>query len=312
MSAPDVPTAPRFSVVIPAFNCERYIRESLESVLQQSYPPLEIIVVDDGSTDNTAGIVQRLMAGSAIVYVRQHNQGPARARNHGVEVSRGDWIAFLDADDIWHSGKLAAHCEYISAYPEIFFFWSDMNYIDERGGPRKPKHWGDPFAQLIFNRPICPLPSSVVMRKEIFGWIDGFDNRLHCYEDLEFFVRVVARFPGKILPQELFAYRCHDDQLHSRLRLASENWPLVHESLVKLCRSDQKRHTALRRRSASLYSGFGRYFLRSGDLARARYFFRQSFAQKAFYWKNLRRWGSSYLPGIRHLYRKAKQHAVRV
>jgi glycosyltransferase involved in cell wall biosynthesis len=312
MSAPDVPTGPRFSVIVPAFNCGRYIGESLESILKQSYPAVEIIVVDDGSTDNTAHIVQQLTARYPILYIRQHNQGPAVARNRGVDVAKGDWVAFLDADDIWHPAKLATHCKYIDAYPEVFFFWSDMNYIDERGQPRKPKNWGDPFAQIIFNRPICPLPSSVVMRKEIFTLTTGFNTRLRCYEDLEFFVRVVTTFPSKILPRELFAYRCHDDQLHSRMQSASENWPIVNETLAKFCCNDRKKRAALNRRSASLYSGFGRHFLRSGDLARARYFFRQSFAQKAFYWKNLRRWASSYLPGIRHLYRKANNHAVRV
>lgn len=312
MSASDAPGGPCFSVVVPAFNCERYVRESLHSALRQSYPPLEIIVVDDGSTDSTAEVVAQMSGPCPIVYVRQENQGPAAARNRGVAIAKGEWIAFLDADDVWDPAKLALHREYIAAYPEIFFFWSDMNYIDERGAPRKRKNWGDPFAERIFNRPICPLPSSVVMRKEIFSRMGGFDSRLHCYEDLEFFARVISGFPGKILPRELLAYRCHDDQLHSRLRTASENWPIVHSSLATLCGNDRKKRAALRRRSASLYSGFGRYFLRSGDLAQARHFFRQSFGQKCFYWKNLRRWGSSYVPGIRLLYGRAKHGAVRV
>ena len=305
-------TDPRFSVVVPVFNCERYIREALESVLGQDYPPVEVIVVDDGSIDNTAQIVQQFADRYLISYVRQDNQGPSAARNRGVSLAQGDWIAFLDADDVWYQGKLAAHREYINAYPDVDFFWSDMSYIDEHGHPRKPKTWGDPFAQIVFNRPVCPLPSSVVMKKDIFARTAGFNTLLRCYEDLEFFYRVVTIFPSKLLPRELFAYRCYDKQLPSRIQYTTESWPIVNESLANICRNDPIIEAALKRRSASLYSGIGRHLLRSGNLERARFYFRQSFAQRPFYWRNLRRWGLSYLPGIRHLYCKANNHAVRV
>lgn len=306
------PSDPRFSVIIPVFNGERFIREALDSLLNQSYAPVEIIVVDDGSTDNTAQIVRQFASRCPLSYHRQANQGPSAARNRGVALAHGDWIAFLDADDVWYPAKLATHCDYIREYPDVVFFWSDMSYIDEHGRPRKPKQWRDPFAQIIFNRPVCPLPSSVVMRKDIFAQALGFNTLLRCYEDLEFFFRVVTTFPSKILPRELLAYRCHDQQTHSSMRCVIESWPMVNESLSKACRADPAKEAALNRRSASLYSAVGGHFLRSGNFEQARHWFRRSFDRRPFYWKNLRRWGLSYFPGARNIYRRAKRHAIRV
>ena len=93
------------SCIVPVYNGERYLREALDSILAQTYRPLEIIVADDGSADGTAGVVATF--GDQVRYVRQHNQGPSSARNLGIRVPTGDFIAFLDADDLWHPEKLA-------------------------------------------------------------------------------------------------------------------------------------------------------------------------------------------------------------
>lgn len=98
-STPGPVETPTFSVVIPAFNRGNVLRDALDSVLAQTWPPLEVIVVDDGSTDDTAAAVTRYAG--RITYVRQSNAGPAAARNHGIEIARGQYIAFLDSDDAW-------------------------------------------------------------------------------------------------------------------------------------------------------------------------------------------------------------------
>ena len=97
-------TSPLVSVVIPTFNRAATIVRAVESVLQQTYRPLELIVVDDGSTDGTSEVLQAY--GKAVVYVRQDNAGPAAARNRGIRESQGDMVAFLDSDDVWLAAKL--------------------------------------------------------------------------------------------------------------------------------------------------------------------------------------------------------------
>src|SRR5262245_10328005 len=107
------------SCIVPVFNGERYLRESLDSILAQTYSPLEIIVVDDGSQDSTPEVVASY--GSQILYFRQENAGPAVARNRGLELSQGEFIAFIDADDYWHQEKLMCQMSLLEARPEVGF-----------------------------------------------------------------------------------------------------------------------------------------------------------------------------------------------
>src|SRR2546425_8625651 len=105
------------SCIVPVFNGEHYLREALESILQQTYRPLEIIVIDDGSTDNSAVVVASY--GEQIIYLRQVNSGPAAARNRGLQEARGEFIAFLDQDDLWHPEKLARQMARFKTQPEL-------------------------------------------------------------------------------------------------------------------------------------------------------------------------------------------------
>jgi glycosyltransferase involved in cell wall biosynthesis len=303
---------PRFSVVIPVYNCARYVGETIQSVIDQRRPALEIIVVDDGSSDETAAVVQRYSDRVSLVYVYQQNQGPSAARNRGVALARGDWIAFLDADDLWRPDKLETLRRHIRDYPTVGFFWSDMAYIDENGSPREPAKWRNPLAEIIFDRPFGPPPSSVVMRKDVFNRTAGFNTLLRRYEDLEYFSRVAQAFPIRFIPRELLAYRKYDKEpRYLRMRGSVENWSIVNEGLSQLWRHDPAKRAVLTRHSASRYSAIGRHYLRSGNLERARYCFRQSFAERRFDLKNLRRWALSYLPVLRNFYCRAKERAVR-
>ena len=303
---------PQFSVVIPVYNGERFIGAAIESVLAQTYKALEIIVIDDGSSDNSRNIVQRYSERICISYVRQENKGPSASRNHGASLARGDWLAFLDADDLWYPNKLQTQRDCIAEHPDAVLFWCDMSNIDEAGLARRDSRGRDPLAQIVFNRPVCPLPSAVVMRKSTFALTSGFNTMLRCYEDVEYFFRLASAFPVMYIPEKLYAYRKYDKQPdYLRMRGLVENWSVVNAVLVMLCHDDPARLAALSRQSAAIYSGAGRHLLRAGNLSRARYCFRQSFAQRPLYGKNLRRWALSYLPGLRAIYRRAKKHAVR-
>lgn len=118
--------APRFSVIIPAYNSETTLARAIDSVLAQSYPAQEIIVVDDGSTDGTASVAARY--GDKLRYMRQSNAGVSSARNHGARIAKGDWLAFLDADDWYYRDRLRLHAEWIDEDATLDFLTGDYEY----------------------------------------------------------------------------------------------------------------------------------------------------------------------------------------
>lgn len=122
---------PRFSVIIPAYNSETSLARAIDSVLAQSYPAQEIIVVDDGSTDATAAVAARY--GDQLRYLRQDNAGVSSARNHGARIAQGDWLAFLDADDYYYRDRLRLHAEWIDEDATLDFLTGDYEYRDEAG-----------------------------------------------------------------------------------------------------------------------------------------------------------------------------------
>jgi len=124
-------TGPRFSVVIPVFNGQAFISRAIESVLAQTWPAHEVIVVDDGSTDETAAVVARF--GDRVRYWRQDNAGVSAARNRGAEMATGDWLAFLDADDWYYPDRLRWHAEWIAREPGLDFFTGDYDYVRADG-----------------------------------------------------------------------------------------------------------------------------------------------------------------------------------
>jgi glycosyltransferase involved in cell wall biosynthesis len=306
------PAQPRFSVVMPVFNGERYMREAIESVLRQSYPAFELIVVDDGSTDRTAQIVEQFSRQFPILYARQDNQGPAAARNRGAALARGDWLAWLDADDVWLEQKLLTHRDHIMAGPDAVFLWSDWIYVDDRGEPIRRRPDNAPFASAVFGRPIFPIPSSVSVLKDVFTRTRGFDPRLRYAEDVECFARIARDFPVQFIARPLVRYRTHPTQLHMNLFMAAEQWPAVHRALAHLWRGDAEKLRALAEHSARRYTRVGRDFLLAGEYRRARHFFRRSFKEKPFHWPNLRRWLLSYLPPLREYYRRGKKTSLRM
>src|SRR5262245_2526742 len=123
-------TLPLISVVCPAYNCARFIKPALESVLAQSYRPMEIIVIDDGSSDANPEVVQHFQE---VRYLRQANQGPSVARNVGILSARGEYIAFLDVDDLWTPEKLSVQLAGLLSYPQAALSFADMRLFWSNG-----------------------------------------------------------------------------------------------------------------------------------------------------------------------------------
>ena len=182
------------SVVIPAYNAEPFIRAAIDSVLAQSVPAHEILVIDDGSQDNTPAIVDTY--GGIVRLVRQANGGPSRARNHGTSLVTGEFVAFLDADDGWREDKLALQLAAVGAKPEAVLCYTGLEVLLPEGGMKIDRAW--PEDQVVstlrvFNPGIGP--SSVMIRRQSFLDVNGFDERLKTCEDWDLWVRLSRKGP---------------------------------------------------------------------------------------------------------------------
>jgi len=205
----------RVSVVIPTFNRASSIERALQSVLSQTRPAQEIIVVDDGSTDHTAAMI-RANYSDKVVYHYQSNHGVSHARNVGVRMASGNWIAFLDSDDEWLPDKLQAQISLLQQHADYQFCHTDEIWI--RNGIRvNPMNKHGKSGGYIFEKclPLCVIsPSSVLMHKSIFNTLGWFDETLPACEDYDYWLRYCSRYPVLYLDsRQLVKYGGHQDQL---------------------------------------------------------------------------------------------------
>src|SRR5437773_3884093 len=200
---------PLISCIIPVFNGERYLTEGLDSILAQTYRPIEIIVVDDGSTDGTRELVASYR--DQVRYLWQPNSGPATARNQGLSAASGEFVAFLDADDLWHPEKLQRQMARFQARPELDYcvahaqnFWVPELIEEER--------------RFCDHRISKPLPGYVtgtlLVRHALFGTVGLFNPNIKHADDTEWFLRVSEHGAAmELLPDVLLYRRLHQTNL---------------------------------------------------------------------------------------------------
>jgi glycosyltransferase involved in cell wall biosynthesis len=216
---------PLVTVVIPTFNYGRFVTSAVESVLAQTYRNLDIVVVDDGSTDDTR---QRLQPyADRIRYLYQPNQGLSAARNTGIRAAKGELIALLDSDDVWHSVKLEVQVNYLSAHPEVgLVATGHRRFADDSNKPQLPT---PPAAG---DRPVTArqlavrshfVPSGVVVREECFRRVGLFDTELRSVEDRDMWLRIAAHFPAVYLETPLFWWRQHAGSMTTVAKRMEDN-----------------------------------------------------------------------------------------
>jgi glycosyltransferase involved in cell wall biosynthesis len=206
--------APRVSVVIPTYNYGRFIANAVESALAQSYQEREIIVVDDGSKDDTHARVEPYM--DRITYIRQENQGCSAARNTAIRAANGEWIAFLDADDLWHPRKLEVQMTYLDAHPDVALLAADS--MQNLGGdwPEIVAAASPPTERISLEDVVIRSrfsPSSVVVRKDCFRKLGLFDTDLRSAEDRDMWIRIACHYSLAQMHVPLFWYRIHGDSM---------------------------------------------------------------------------------------------------
>jgi glycosyltransferase involved in cell wall biosynthesis len=208
------PDSTLISVIIPSFNRCRMVSQAIDSVLNQSFKDFELIVVDDGSTDATRDILDVYRERIKVCY--QPNRGVSSARNTGLRMAKGEWIAFLDSDDLWLPEKLSVQVNFFRNHPEALICQTEETWIrrDVRVNPKK-KHKKPSGMIYEPSLGLCLVsPSAVMIKKELFHRVGLFDEDLPACEDYDLWLRIACRFPIHLIDQPLILKRGgHDDQL---------------------------------------------------------------------------------------------------
>jgi glycosyltransferase involved in cell wall biosynthesis len=205
---------PLISVIIPTYNRAGVVEEAVDSVLAQEYNDFELIVVDDGSTDNTSEALAPY--GDDVTVLFQENKGVSAARNRGIAKASGRYIAFLDSDDLWLPGKLSAQVEFFNERPDALICQTEevwvRNGIRVNPGKRHKKPSGMIFEPSL---ELCLVsPSAVMIRRDLLERAGGFDETLPACEDYDLWLRISWRFPIYLIEIPLIIKRGgHDDQL---------------------------------------------------------------------------------------------------
>lgn len=206
---------PLVSIIIPAYNSQAFIGQTIESVINQSYPDWELLVIDDGSIDGTAAIVKSYLADSRVKYRFQANQERAAARNHGIRHACGKYIAFLDADDLWLPDKLRLQIEYLNQHPEVGLCFTHYGLINRQGLPlgRQAIHFvpgQNQFYSLLKGNFISN--STVITPRPVLDKVGLFDETLPAFgcEDWDMWLRIARLYPIHLIDQLLALYRLHE------------------------------------------------------------------------------------------------------
>ena len=203
----------RVSVVIPAFNAAWCIERTLDSALSQSRPPDEIIVGDDGSSDGTADLVERRF-GPAVTVLRLPHRNAATARRISIERSSGDWIAFLDDDDLWRPGKLERQLAFLERHPQLRWLTANGRLVSDAGVLRDSwlADYFDPVADVAgdllppLTERCFPLVSATMVERGAYDAVGGIDPDIVCSHDYDLWLRLAARYPGGLMAELLVDY----------------------------------------------------------------------------------------------------------
>ena len=248
---------PLVSVIIPTYNRAWALAEAIDSVLVQDYNNFELIIVDDGSTDNTPNLLNEF-AGK-LKLIRQENAGVSAARNRGIAAARGDFIAFLDSDDTWLPQKLSGQMDFMIRCPEALICQTQEIWI--RNNTRvNPRACHKKLSGMIFepSLALCLVsPSAVMIKKNLFDKVGYFDERLSACEDYDLWLRVSCRFPVYLVDEPLVIKRGgHADQLSRAPGLDRFRIQSLHNILQsgQLSESQSKAAKAVLQKKCTIYA----------------------------------------------------------
>ncbi len=290
---------PLVSVVIPVFNGAPFVEKAVESVRAQTIKDVEIIVVDDGSTDGTQAVLAELQESKGIIWLQQEHGGPARSRNRGIAAARGEFVALLDCDDIWLPDKLEAQLAIVRARPEVGVVHTDYEVVDQNGVVLeriRARFSGEPLVEAFVGGHTA-LPSSLLIRRPVLEKAGALNPDLYGSEDSELTIRLytVTQFEcvDRVLVRKLqrgHGYRdmAFDEALHREKVLSSRK--LFLECLERMHPLTDLQQAALDREWANYFLSRGVVAERSGRRAEARRFYWQAIRKAPFRLRGYTRW----------------------
>jgi glycosyltransferase involved in cell wall biosynthesis len=299
-SSPVMP--PLVSVIIPAYNAEKYILEGIRSVLMQDYPSVEILVIDDGSKDATVALVQR--EAPQVQIIQQANAGAAAARNAGLRHAEGEYVCFLDADDGWFSGKLSAQVNYLQQHLEVgvvfhqWYVWHpepDGSYLAplvpaaKVSGEIDTENSGWIYSRLLLE---CIVhTSTVMMRREVVNEIGFFESSLVTGEDYDYWLRVSRKYQIHQLNDTFSFYREVAGSLTSATRNQNNEYDVLQRAISKwgLVSPDglNVSEAVIKKRLAKLAFDFGYAHYHNGSIKLARQAFARCLRHEPKRWRAL-------------------------
>ena len=253
---------PTVSVVIPTYNAARYVGAAVDSVLGQTFRDVEVVVVDDGSTDDTAAVLSRY--GQPVRYLRQENSGVSAARNRGIQESIGRYVAFLDADDTWFPEKLDRQIAALESSSQYRACYSAHVICTEALAPlavqRSVRH-GSALEDLLLRGNVVGTPSSVLCDRSLFSIVERFDPRLSQCADWDMWVRLATATEFLYLDEPLVTYRQHGSNMSADPALLERDSTRVLEKAFELPNMPQQVRAARRTAFARNYMVLaGTYF----------------------------------------------------
>lgn len=255
------------SVVIPTYNAEKTIQETVFSVQSQTFSDIEIIIINDGSTDRTLEIIQNI-SDSRIKVFSYKNRGLPTARNRGIAQATGEFISFIDADDLWTPDKLERQLAALESHPEAGIAYSWTQLIDEQGHFLHRYHpvffEGDVYTEILVNN-FVSNGSNILVRKETVLSVGEFDSTLKSCEDWDFYIRLAAKYHFAIVPDWQILYRQSSTAMSSKVEVMKTSALVV---ISKAYESAPPEYQHLKSRSLSwIYEYCTQQYLRcSNDL----------------------------------------------